>query len=421
MNSYRASARLLERRHWFLLWVVGAASFFEGYDLNIMAVALPQIRHSFHLSQATASLWIGLLFLGALPAVALTRQADRHGRRRILLGSVVGYTIATGLTAVSRGIVMFAVCQFVARIFLTTENAVAWTMVTEELPAGARGFGFGWLAMLTATGTGMSALLYGGLFHPLGLSWRWLYVVAVPPLLGVAVLRRRLPETRRFTAAAARGQLAERWAQITKPPHRHWLLLLSATAVLGALTTHAAVFVYDFLENQRHLSPTGVAFLVIGAGLPGVAILPVVGAMSDRYGRKLIGCGFAALGVVGASGFFFLAHGIPSLFVFLTLTYIGSFGGGSTLAAYTTELFPTSLRALGSSTVSVARIGGQAISLGVGGALLHWLGTLPRTVAVLGLGPIAVIVLFAVAFPETHGLELEEITPEAPSPVSGVG
>jgi hypothetical protein len=43
MNSLRASARLLDRHHWFLLFVLGAAAFFEGYDLNIVAVALPQL------------------------------------------------------------------------------------------------------------------------------------------------------------------------------------------------------------------------------------------------------------------------------------------------------------------------------------------------------------------------------------------
>src|ERR1700730_19104474 len=72
MNSLRASAQHLERRHWFLLSVLGAAAFFEGYDLNIVAVALPQLRHTFRLTQADASLWISLVFLGALPAVLLT-------------------------------------------------------------------------------------------------------------------------------------------------------------------------------------------------------------------------------------------------------------------------------------------------------------------------------------------------------------
>ncbi len=45
---------------------------------------------------------------------------------------------------------------------------------------GARGFGFGWLAMLSAVGSGWSAILYGTILHPNGISWRVLYLAAVP-------------------------------------------------------------------------------------------------------------------------------------------------------------------------------------------------------------------------------------------------
>ena len=409
MNSLRAAAAAIDRRRWFLLWVLGGAAFFQGYDLNIIAVALHQLRHSFGLSQADASLWVSVVFLGAIPAVFLTRQADRRGRRAVLLFSILGYTVATGLTALATTIGVFVVCQFFARGFLGTEDALVWTMVAEELPAGSRGFGFGWLSMLAALGTGTSALLYGVVLSPLGLSWRYLYLLALPPLVGVALLRRRLPESRRFTRAQSRGQLAEHWQQIIHPPHRRWLFLLSLTAVLASLTTYASTFAVDFLETQRHLSVTAASLLIVGAGAPAIAVLLASGALSDRYGRKVVGCSFALLAVCGALGFFFLARSPLSLYVALALTFVGTFGAGPALGAFGTELFPTSLRALGGSTVSIARVAGQAISLGLGGLLLHLLGSMPETVAVLVLGPLGMVLVIAVWFPETHGRELEEI------------
>jgi putative MFS transporter len=409
MNSLRAAADQLERRHWFLLWVLGAAAFFQGYDINIVGVAMPQLRHSFGLSQASASAWVGVLFLGALPAVFLTRQADRQGRRRVLLVSVLGYTIATGLTALAPTIGVFVTCQFFTRLFVGTENALVWTMVAEELPAGARGFGFAWLSMLVAAGTGVSALLYGVVLNPMGASWRWLYVISLPPLLGVAVLRRRLPETRRFTAARHAGALADRWVQILRRPYRRWLMLLCLTAVLATLTTHAATFAVDFLETDRHLSATRAALLIVGSGAPAVALLLVAGALSDRYGRKLIGCTFGLLAVVGALSFFFLAHSWWALYGTMTITFVGLFGAGPALGAFSMELFPTSLRALGGSAVSISHVIGQSISLGLGGLLLHVTGSMPRTAAVLVLGPLAMIFVVAIWFPETHGKELEDI------------
>ena len=140
--------RRLEPRHARVLRLLAAASFFQGYDLNVIMVALPQIRHSFGLSQARASDWLALLFLGALPALFLARRADRFGRRRLLLVSITGYTAATAATAAAPTIVSFGGCQLCAQAFLALEGTLAWTVIAEELPARARGFGFGVLAKI---------------------------------------------------------------------------------------------------------------------------------------------------------------------------------------------------------------------------------------------------------------------------------
>src|SRR5687767_12938116 len=155
----REAAASLEPKHWRLLTTLGAASFFEGYDINIVVVALPQIRESFGLSQAQASLWLSVLFLGALPAMFVSRWADRIGRRKILLATVWGYTFATVATALAPNAASFAFMQFLARAFLIAEVAIAWTYIAEELPAGSRGFGFGALAMLSALGTGLASMV----------------------------------------------------------------------------------------------------------------------------------------------------------------------------------------------------------------------------------------------------------------------
>jgi hypothetical protein len=60
----------------------------------------------------------------------------------------------------------------------------------------------------------------------------------------------------------------------------------------------------------------------------------------------------------------------------------------------------------------VARVFGQALSLGLGGLLLHVFGNLPDAVGGLLLGPVAMVVIVAAWFPETHGRELEDINDE---------
>jgi MFS family permease len=241
------------------------------------------------------------------------------------------------------------------------------------------------------------------------LSWRWLYALATPPLLGLAVLRRRLPESRRFVEARNEGILAERWRQILQPPNRRWLVLLCLTAGLGALTTHAVALAPDFLQTQRHLSPATVGWLVTIGGIPAILVQLAAGPLSDRYGRKLVGCSFAALAVVGALLFFFVARSPVAFAASISITLSGTLGARPALGAFTSELFTTPLRAFGGATVSVAIVIGEVISLGLGGFLLRVFGNLPDVVAVLILGPIGVIFVVARWFPETKGRELEEI------------
>lgn len=405
-------ARLLEPSHWQLLGLLGWASFFEGYDLNIVIFALPHIRSSYGLSQSSASLWLSLLYLGALPAIFIARRADRHGRRRVLLASICGYTIATAATGFAPSIAAFAGCQFAARLFLATEMSVSWTVIAEELPKGARGFGFGFLATLDILGAGFGSLLYGVVLAPLGVSWRWLYGAAVPVLVVVVWLRRRLPESRRYQRVAT-FRTWSRWGEITHRPYARNLVLVCALALLVNVTTQATVFVIDFLESQRHLSTSSANLTLVAAGAIAIPILAAAGSLSDRLGRKTVGCAFLAVGVLGLYLFFFAAHGVLELLGALALTYFGSFGAWPSLGAYGTELFPTSLRALGNSCAGAAKVVGQCLGFVVAGVLIAGTRSLPYGVAILTAGPIVAIPLVVFFMPETSGRDLDETAGEA--------
>jgi len=404
------SRHLLTSAHWRLLVLLGAATFFEGYDFNIITVALKPLRQTFGISQASASVWIAVVYLGALPAVVAARRADRHGRRRILLGSIVAYTVMTGGTALAPDLGSFVALQFCARFFLVVQATLVWTIVAEELPAGARGFGFGWMAMLSALGTGWSAILNGTVVSPLHLSWRWLYVAALPVLVVVMRLRRTLEETGRYRAAVSRGAVARSWAEIFRAPHRRRLLLLCTVAVLANLTAQATVYVVDFMESQRHLSASAASLTLVASGALAIPVLLVAGSVSDRLGRKPVVCSFMLVAVFGFFCFFRLAHGELALFASLALVYVGVFGSWPTGTGFGAELFPTELRAFGNSFAGGARYTGQAASFLVAGALIGGAGNLPRAVLILSIGPVVAALLVATLFPETGGRELEEIT-----------
>lgn len=412
MSAIGDARRQLSREQWILLLILGATAFFDGYDRSIVTLALKQIRETFHLSQGQASFWLSILYLGALPALFLTRWSDRVGRRQLLLVSFVGYTIATGATALAPSMGVFVACQFVARLFLNAEIAIVWTMAAEELPAGARGFGFGLLGMNSALGTGFGAILFGGLLDPMGASWRVMYLVGVPPLIAIGLLRRRLPESRRFTAAKRSGNLAARWHEILRPTWRRALVLVLSTAFLFELTTQASLFALDFLQTQRGMSATSANFMLVAAGLPGLPMMVAAGALSDRFGRRAIGCGFGLMSLVGAILFFWLPGGIPVLLPCLMAVTVGSLASWPVLGGYASELFPTKLRGQAGSWAAVAKVAGDSASFALGGVLIGLTGGLPWSATLLTLGPLLGIAIIAFAFPDTHGLELEDISGE---------
>ena len=412
-----ASRRLLTPAHRRLLLLLGVATFFEGYDFQIITVALKPLRHTFGIDQATASSWIAVVYLGAVPAVFAAWHADRRGRRSMLLWSIVGYTVMTAATAASPDLGSFVGFQFAARFFLVLQTTLCWTIVAEELPAKARGFGFGWLAMLSALGTGWSAILNGTLVSPLHLSWRFLYLAAIPVLLVAMRLRRTLGETGRYQAVAAR-HLERHWTEILRPPQRARLLLLCGVGLLANLTQQATVYVVDFMESQRHLSASRASLTLVASGAIAIPVLLVAGSLSDRVGRKPVLCTFLVVMVGGLYLFFHAARGEPALFGSLALVYVGVFGSWPTGVGFGAELFPTELRAFGNSFANGARYTSQAVSFLVAGALIG-AGSLPTAVLVLSLGPLLAAVLVAAFFPETGGRELEDISLAAPLPTMG--
>ena len=269
--------------------------------------------------------------------------------------------------------------------------------------------GFGFLQMSNTLGVGFGAIAFGGIIDPLGLSWRWLYVLGVPPLLLIARLRRRLPESGRFETARDQGRLQRDWRALFRPPHRKWIVFVMVAGVLMNFSQQASSFAVDFLQTQRHLGASQASFMLVLAGLPGIPFMVMAGAASDRYGRRLVGCSLAGLGVVGALAFFWTPGGAWVLGGAMVVMLLGVLGAGPVLGAYSAELFDTTVRGQAVAWATVSNVGGQAASLAIGGLLLAATGSLSTAVSLLAIGPVLGVVLVWRFYPDTHNRELEDV------------
>jgi putative MFS transporter len=329
----------------------------------------------------------------------------------VLLFAIVGYTTAAAVTAAAPNVEFYVACQFVARCFIATQVAVAWTMAAEDLPAERRGLGFGVLALASATGTGFCAIVQAVVLSPLNASWRWLYLLALPFLAVAVFLRRELPESKRYLSLDRRTTEHQSASMLFRRPFVRPLVLVCLVVLVCNLTTEAVVFSVDFLETQRHLTSTVANLLLVVAGAAALPVLTLAGRLSDRIGRRRV----CVAGLVVQSGgllvFFIVARGAVALGFSLGLVYLGLFAAWTTGNGFAVEMFPTSLRAAASAAAATAKLVGQSASFAIGAALLTVTHRPGATISVMVIGPLTGAVLIALFLPETSRRELTDVVP----------
>jgi putative MFS transporter len=400
----------VDAREWRLLALLGTANAVNGYDLGIITLALPAIQASLAIDEEHVGTLLAVIRLGMLPALALGVLADRYGRRRLLLATIVGFTICTVLTAAAPGAGAFVATQFVARIFIAAEDTLGIVVVAEELAAVRRGFALGALAALGGIGHGLAAVSFavvGAGAH----GWRLLYLAGALPLVVVAWLRRSLTETRRFLAHRDRqaGRMAGGVALLRALAREHPARLAALMAMIVPIyfvTAPAIAFQSKFLQEAHGYAPATVALLYMVGGLVSVTTQLGVGRISDRVGRKPI---VLATLTCTAIGTLLLYRGaglwVPTGWLVMVAAYLGL---DVMLSALGSELFPTAYRSTASAARAVTATLGAALGLAMEGVLYARLGSHAAAIAWM-LVPLLAVPFALARLPETARRELEEI------------
>jgi len=415
------------RPHVRLLGFVALALFFENFDMSLLGAVLKYLADDFGLDKAELGSFTGAIRLGTLPAFFIIPFADRIGRRRMFLISVVGMSVGTFLTAFSPDAVWFVGFQMLSRSFMLTASAVAFVFITEEFPAEHRGWGIGMLGAIAALGFGAGALLFAAI-DEIPFGWRALYAVGLVPVFFLAKIGSGLPETRRFAAVAGEaagatdatrpsrlGPLEPIWELATQQP-RHALGVLWLGVLGTAGTATAFQFTGEFVLNERGWSPGMYSTMFIVCGAVGVVGSPWAGRMGDRFGRRVIAAVMLGLFPIWVLAF----YSGPS---WLTpLSWVGmvfaSMSSSVAIRALTNETFPTSRRGTAGGMLSLVETGGASLGLF---AFAYWMGVLGDQPLVIGLLSLVTLVsvLSLPFFPETRRLELEAIHADPVAPSGG--
>jgi MFS family permease len=393
----------------FLL--VGVAALFAGYDMNVYGLAIPQIQKTFHIAENQVGLTLAYFRIAAIFALLLAASADLVGRRRLLLVTIFGQATFTLLTAFTTSYDTFVWAQFFTRVFGYAEEMLCFVVIAEEITAKARGWANSTIVAFDFVGAGFAALAFGAV-NLLPLGWRALYIIGAVPLFLVAFLRRRLPETQRFTQQGEAGLKPVALLDLLKDIARQYpgriITVLIAAAAFGFAISPATALAQKYLQDTCHYTPGQVTALLVPGGLIGLGLAIASGRLSDRFGRKPM-----ALGIISLAGiaFFFFYNGAPAWAIppLWILAFFGFFAGDTLVAGFALEIVPTHYRATVGGIRYLVEIGAGALALALEGHVydkFHAHG--PAIQWMLASIPITLIAILFL--PEPAGKTLEEMS-----------
>jgi MFS family permease len=411
--------------HVSLLGAVAFAIFFENYDQAMLTQAIKQIASDFGVVESELGNLLGFVRLGAIPAFFLIPLADRIGRRRTFLASVLGMSAATTLSAFAPTIEALIGLQMLSRLFMVTAAATAFVIITEEFHAAHRGWGLGIVGAVGTFGVGMSAVLFAGI-ELLPYGWRAMYLLGVVPALVFPSLRRRVAETRRFDeqqrARDTAGVAPSEWWRPLAKLARAYPLRTLAVGVIGAAASAANGAAYNFsayfVQQHHGWEPGQYSLMLLAAGTVGILGHPFAGRVADQRGRRMVGFAFYAVFPFLAFGFY-TAPGWLLPFLWVPMVFVMT--GGITIGrALSTELFPTSFRGTASGYLQLVDTLGAAAALFLISALTATdASAMPAVRAVIWVSLLAALALLIL--PETGRRELEDISAEADTPLPSEG
>jgi MFS family permease len=335
------------------LFLLSSATFFEGYDNFVLAFVLALVLGDLGGSESDAGLIRAITASGAVVAFLLAARADRIGRKRLLLITIVGYTVAGVLTALSPGLIWLTAAQFLAQVFLGAEWAVAITIVVEEFPLQERGRALGIVtSMQVLGGVFVGVLGFIGITQT-PLSWRAYYIVGLIPLVLIALGRRGMLETERFEAVSAEargaelnhGSLMEAW----RPAFRPTVLAVGLVTFFRYFVVSAGAFWWAYYAQQEVGMSVSLSALYLGAaGLVGAVGFWVAGRVMDRVGRKPAFLVYMAGALVFGTWTFQVSSAGVMLPV-LCASIFFALGSVAITSAFSVEPFPTYVRSRASA------------------------------------------------------------------------
>lgn len=442
--------QILERlRHrrvslYFVVIIATIGGLLVGYDTAVISGALLFLRVNFTLTPFTEEMIVGAALLGAtIGSLTGGKLSDIIGRRKTLIAAAVTFVIGAILTSLAHSLPLFIALRIVAGLSIGATTCVVPVYISEMAPPGLRGTlvtfnqlaitigiaiaywvdlafataHMGWPPMYRVTAIPGVILLIGMLFNAETPRWlasqgRWKEAYQILVRLMGAQAKQELEHIH----ATLTNQQPGSFRELLQPGLRMALFVGVGLAMFDQLVGINTVIYYaPTIFGYAGFASASSAILATGVvGIVNVLATIVASTLIDKVGRRPLlqwgSLGMAltltALGTVFAFG--------PQQAGYLTLAallvYIVSFAlsMGPVVRLMNAEIYPTRLRAKGSSIASFANWSANLLVSFTFLSLIHLIGK-PFTFWLYALLSALAFIFSRTLVPETKGKSLEQI------------
>lgn len=347
-----------------LLGVAGVGWMFDAMDVGILSFVIAALAADWGLTSSQMG-WIGSInSIGmAVGALIFGVFADKVGRKKIFMWTLIIFSVASGLSAFTTTFIAFMLLRFFVGMGLGGELPVASTLVSESVEAKERGRVVVLLESFWAAGWLIAAIIsyfvIPAEFWPIE-GWRVALILTAIPALYAVYIRMHLPDSPQFTARleaksrTIRQNIAGVWEKkYARSTLMLWILWFTVVfSYYGMFLWLPSVMVgkgFDLISSFKYV------LIMTIAQLPGYF---TAAYFVEKFGRKFVLVTYL-IGTAASAYVFGNAETVTVLLISGILLSFFNLGAWGALYAYTPEQYPTVIRGTGAGmAAAVGRIGG---------------------------------------------------------------
>ena len=363
LTSLDTAQMSVVRRRAILSCAIG--NFFELFDFTIYGYFAVAITRAFYPSGSMYGTYaaFGAAFLmRPVGAVIIGAYGDRMGRRAALVVTIWLMAAATGAVGLiptygSIGYwapVLLVLCRLLQGFSTGGEWGGAAAFLIEYAPPGRRGLTGSWQQFSTQigglAGSLSAALLAATLSEANFYAWGWRVPFVCGFLLGPVgyYLRKKVAETPAFERAVETRAVERAPLRVAIHEYGSRMIQAFGLSIIGCIANFIfVVYLVSYAITTMHLPPGSALACAVASGSVVVVLTPLVGALTDRVGRRPLILACALLNVAFDYPLFLLAirgGTFRSLLLALICNAVFQALYTGTIPSILAEMFPTRVR-----------------------------------------------------------------------------